>query len=172
MLAYVHFAGWLSLLIAAFSAGRPNASHPIGCSTEKPFMRSLTRDHVADRVVAHVAHVDVARRVREHLEDVLLRLAGVLGGAIGAVALPPRLPFGSMSLRLVSQFTHGVGLLRRARPRSNAASSDSSRAGPGVKRETPVTYYQRRVTGRLNGRAVWKTPAGEASGRSCSDGGA
>ena len=36
MLAYVHVAGWLSLLIAAFSAGRPNASQPIGCSTSKP----------------------------------------------------------------------------------------------------------------------------------------
>jgi len=26
-------------LIAAFSAGRPKASQPIGCSTLKPFMR-------------------------------------------------------------------------------------------------------------------------------------
>jgi len=33
MLAYVQVAGWLLLLIAAFSAGSPNASHPMGCST-------------------------------------------------------------------------------------------------------------------------------------------
>ena len=38
MLAYVHVAGWLSLLIAAFSAGRPKASQPMGCSTSKPAM--------------------------------------------------------------------------------------------------------------------------------------
>ena len=39
MLSYVHFAGWLLCLMAAFSAGRPKASQPIGCSTSKPFMR-------------------------------------------------------------------------------------------------------------------------------------
>ena len=33
MLATVHFAGGTLLAIAAFSAGRPNASQPIGCST-------------------------------------------------------------------------------------------------------------------------------------------
>ena len=30
MLSYVHFAGATPFFIAAFSAGRPNASHPIG----------------------------------------------------------------------------------------------------------------------------------------------
>jgi hypothetical protein len=33
MLSYVHFAGGTPFAIAAFSAGRPNASHPIGCMT-------------------------------------------------------------------------------------------------------------------------------------------
>jgi hypothetical protein len=36
MLSRVHFAGGTPFLIAAFSAGRPNASHPIGCSTLLP----------------------------------------------------------------------------------------------------------------------------------------
>ena len=35
----VHFAGWMPRSRAAFSAGRPNASQPIGCSTEKPRAR-------------------------------------------------------------------------------------------------------------------------------------
>jgi hypothetical protein len=33
MLSYVHFAGGTPLAIAAFSAGMPNASQPIGIST-------------------------------------------------------------------------------------------------------------------------------------------
>jgi hypothetical protein len=33
MFAYVHSAGWVPFLIAAFSAGNPNESQPIGCST-------------------------------------------------------------------------------------------------------------------------------------------
>jgi hypothetical protein len=39
MLSYVHFAGGTPFAIAAFSAGRPNASQPIGCSTLWPCMR-------------------------------------------------------------------------------------------------------------------------------------
>jgi hypothetical protein len=38
-LSYVHFAGACPLRIAAFSAGRPNASHPIGISTFQPLIR-------------------------------------------------------------------------------------------------------------------------------------
>ena len=33
MLSSVHFSGCTLFLIAAFSAGRPKASHPMGCST-------------------------------------------------------------------------------------------------------------------------------------------
>ena len=45
MFSSVHFSGWVPFLIAAFSAGRPNASQPNGCSTLKPrirFMRATT----------------------------------------------------------------------------------------------------------------------------------
>jgi hypothetical protein len=34
------FAGCTLFSIAYCSAGSPNASHPIGCSTENPFIRS------------------------------------------------------------------------------------------------------------------------------------
>ena len=52
--------------------------------------RREPRDHVADGVVAHVAHVDVARGVREHLQHVLLGLRGVFGDRVETVGLPDR----------------------------------------------------------------------------------
>jgi hypothetical protein len=39
MLSQVHFAGATLFFIAAFSAGSPNASQPIGISTLNPFIR-------------------------------------------------------------------------------------------------------------------------------------
>ena len=36
MLLRVVFAGWTPVAIAYCSAGSPNASHPIGCSTLNP----------------------------------------------------------------------------------------------------------------------------------------
>ena len=39
MLRMVHSAGWTPLLMAAFSAGRPKASKPMGKKTLWPFMR-------------------------------------------------------------------------------------------------------------------------------------
>src|SRR5206468_7581048 len=50
------------------------------------------REHVTDRVVADVAHVDAARRVREHLEAVELRTAGILDGAELFALVPDPLP--------------------------------------------------------------------------------
>ena len=40
MLEYVHLAAWVLCLMAAFSAGRPKASKPMGCRTSKPRMRA------------------------------------------------------------------------------------------------------------------------------------
>ena len=39
MFCRVHFSGGTPFFIAAFSAGRPNASQPIGMSTFMPVMR-------------------------------------------------------------------------------------------------------------------------------------
>jgi hypothetical protein len=58
----------------------------------EPAHLEVARDDVADRVVAHVAHVDVAGWIREHLEDVLLRSRGVLARPVQAGFLPPGLP--------------------------------------------------------------------------------
>ena len=40
MFSRVHLPGGMPRLIAAFSAGSPNASHAIGCSTFLPCMRA------------------------------------------------------------------------------------------------------------------------------------
>ena len=39
MFRYVHSAGWIRFLIAAFSAGSPNASNPTGMKTLSPCIR-------------------------------------------------------------------------------------------------------------------------------------
>jgi hypothetical protein len=39
MFSSVDVSGWVPVLMAAFSAGRPNASQPNGCSTLKPRIR-------------------------------------------------------------------------------------------------------------------------------------
>ena len=63
----------------------------------------LARHGVADGVVARVAHVEVARRVREHLEDVLLGLGGVLVGLVELLVFPGLLPLGLYGLRVVGR---------------------------------------------------------------------
>ena len=63
----------------------------------------LTGHGIADGIVASVAHVQVARRIREHLEHVLLGLAvvGVDGKEVGV--LPGLHPLGLNGLRVVGR---------------------------------------------------------------------
>ena len=63
----------------------------------------LTRHGVADRVVARVAHVQVARGVREHLQHVLLGLLGALLGLVELLGVPLRLPAGLDLLGVVGR---------------------------------------------------------------------
>ena len=65
------------------------------------------REHVAERVVLHVAHVELAGRVREHLEDVGVLLVHLLWvGRVGdverALAFPRVLPLQLDRLGVVS----------------------------------------------------------------------
>src|SRR5437899_1923607 len=62
----------------------------------------LARDHVADRVVAHVAHVDASGGVREHLEHVVRGLARLGARREGARLLPAALPLRLDRLRVVA----------------------------------------------------------------------
>ena len=49
--------------------------------------------HVTDGIVAHMAHVDVARGVGEHLQHVILGFVAVMVAGKGILLLPALLPF-------------------------------------------------------------------------------
>lgn len=65
MFSNVHFAGATLWAIAAFSAGKPNASQPIGCNTVSP-LNGKTANYIANGIVTHMTHVQFATWVREH----------------------------------------------------------------------------------------------------------
>ena len=71
------------------------------------------RDHVADHVVADVADVRVARRVREHLQTIELRPIGILRHLEGARLPPARLPFLLDCLGFVVR--HDLSIISHAR---------------------------------------------------------
>ena len=54
----------------------------------------VARDYVAHRVVAHMAHMDPARRIGEHLKHIVFRLVSVAGGLKDAILFPGLLPAG------------------------------------------------------------------------------
>ncbi|MCY1533114.1 hypothetical protein D9M68_684260 [compost metagenome] len=54
----------------------------------------VAREHVVDRVVAHVAHVQLAARVRQHRAGVVLLAARVLGDTVDIGGAPLRLGSG------------------------------------------------------------------------------
>ena len=51
-------------------------------------------DDVADGIIADMAHVDPARGIGVHLQGVILRAAGVLGGLERRLLVPGLLPLG------------------------------------------------------------------------------
>ena len=80
----VHSDGHILCSLAAFSAGSPNASHPIGWRTRSPcnhlrddlhhvqryVERAKSCENIADRVDAHVSHVQLTGWIGEHGEHV------------------------------------------------------------------------------------------------------
>ena len=68
----VHACGWILFLIAAFSAGRPKASKPIGMKTFSPCIRWKRRQGVGRRLHVPVPDVEVPRRVVVHRQQVVL----------------------------------------------------------------------------------------------------
>ena len=65
------------------------------------------REHIADRVIAHVPHVQLARRVGEHRQTIIFRLAGIFDRARCAGFLPQLLGGQFDVLRLIF-FLHGL----------------------------------------------------------------
>src|ERR1044071_9046043 len=66
----------------------------------------VARYHIADRVVSYVAHVDAARRIWKHLQDVIFRLARICMQAKRLLRFPESLPLSLYGFRLIALF-HG-----------------------------------------------------------------
>ena len=81
----------------------------------------VARNHVAHGVVAHVAHVNAARGVREHLEDVVGRAPAATLSPEQARVFPGGLPFGLDHLCVVT-LTHRQRSLPHPSRRRRAAS--------------------------------------------------
>ena len=65
------------MLDGSVLSGQAKGVKADGVQHVKAAHAGLTGHGIADGIVARVAHVQVARRIREHLEHVLLGLAGV-----------------------------------------------------------------------------------------------
>ena len=73
--------------------GQPERIPAHGMEDREAAHALVARDRVPDRVVAHMAHVQLARRVREHLQHVIAPLAGqVVTDFVRAGGLPGLLP--------------------------------------------------------------------------------
>src|SRR6201996_2923265 len=94
---------------------------------------------VADGVVTHMTHVQLAARIRQHLQAVKLRLFArmVLGLIECSVAIPPRLPFWLYLRRVIPlrgrrlcgifrEFRH-PSIVKNTRPRT---SDPPTQSGP------------------------------------------
>jgi len=86
----------------------------------------VTRHHIAQRVVAHMAHVDAPRRVREHLKNIVFRARIVVDHAEQAFALPIGLPMRLDLARIIS-LGHAVLGLDDSKSRTINASSAPTR---------------------------------------------
>jgi hypothetical protein len=61
----------------------------------------VARQDIADGVVAHMAHVQLARGVREHGQAVVFGLGRIFGGPVGLFLFPVLLGFRFDDLRAV-----------------------------------------------------------------------
>ena len=117
MRASVKGRGWLPLLMAAFSAGRPKESKPIGREHGVAVHGAVADDQVAEGVVAHVTLVGRPARVRVHAQHVERGPGVVVLDLVGAASVPAVLPLALDLLDVVRlgchAGSHGRG---RARP--------------------------------------------------------
>ena len=80
------------------------------------FHRLVARHDITDGIVAHVAHVQVARRIREHLECVVLRATSVGLRLVDLALFPLLLPFRLDVLRRISFHLNCLLKLKNPRP--------------------------------------------------------
>ena len=119
----------------------------------------VARDHVAERVVAHVAHVDPAGRIGEHLEHVVFGPARIGRRGEGAPLLPDALPLGFGVLERVARHRAAhlrirVGLRFRVAGRTTEANRAAAGwlAGAWQPDLGPSCWHPRR---RCAARAPW-----------------
>ncbi len=86
MRSSVNGRGCSPVLMAAFSAGRPKQSNPIGRQHRVAVHGAVADDQVAEGVVAHVAHVGRPRRVGVHAQHVVVRARVVVVDLVGALS--------------------------------------------------------------------------------------
>ena len=69
--------------------------------------------HVAQGIVAHMPHMDAARRIGEHLQDIIFGAGVVFAGQEALTLFPDLLPFGFGFADVVTLVgtRHGGGLL-------------------------------------------------------------
>src|SRR5476651_1202089 len=89
----------------------------------------VARDHVALRVVAHVAHVDASRRIGKHLEHVVFRPGLIHDGAKGLASVPDLLPLG-LGLAEVIALGFGRGGRRHGKTPKTTEAAASASCGP------------------------------------------
>ena len=85
--------------MAAFSAGKAEGIPPHRMKHVVSAHALVACNHIADGIIAHMAHVNTARRIGKHLKHVVLRLVRVLG-RLERICSPPRIfcHFSSISL--------------------------------------------------------------------------
>ena len=90
--------------------------------------------HVANGIVAHVPHVDVARRVGEHLQHIVLGLAAFMAAGKRIVSLPAGLPFFFYSFGIIAFLCHGAYRFRWRDWRTGRAFAVRLHQGPWPRR--------------------------------------
>ena len=88
--------------------GQPEGVPAHGVEDVEPAHALVARDHVTDGVVAHVSHVDAPRRIREHLQQVVLGTGRAFLHPEALFALPLALPL-LLDLPELVLLDHGSG---------------------------------------------------------------
>ena len=106
----------------------------------EPARPLVARHHVAQRIVAHMAHVDVPAGVREHLQHVVFRLVvrrhvgDAETAALRPGALPARFGLAEVIARHIGRdchaFVHHIVICRQRRLRKRWQTGQTSRVQP------------------------------------------
>ena len=96
--------GMYGVLYGRVFSGQPEGVPADGMENVKSPCPFESGDHVSDRIIPHVSHVDSSRWVGEHLENVVLFPGGLLGDLVGIFFRPEILPLFLDFLRSVLSF--------------------------------------------------------------------